>query len=39
VMSADAVVDAAVTLRMAALEEARARVRAARAAGWPGPPR
>lgn len=39
VMSADAVVDAAVGLRTAVLEEARARVRAARAAGWPGPVR
>jgi hypothetical protein len=36
VLSADAVVDGAVSLRTALLDEARARVRAARAAGWPG---
>ncbi len=39
VAAADAVVEAAASLRAAALEEARARVRAARAAGWPGLPR
>lgn len=39
VLAADAVVDAAASLRAAVLEEARARVRAARAAGWPGLPR
>jgi hypothetical protein len=36
VLSADAVVDGAVSLRTALLDEARARVKAARAAGWPG---
>ncbi len=39
VLAADAVVDASAALRAALLEEARARVRAARAAGWPGLPR
>ncbi len=38
VLAADSVVDAAAGLRAATLEEARARVRAARAAGWPGLP-
>lgn len=37
VLSADAVVDAAVAVRAATVDEARARVRAARAAGWPSP--
>ena len=36
VLSADAVVDGAASLRTALLDEARARVKAARAAGWPG---
>ncbi len=39
VLAADAVVDAAAGLRAATVEEARARTRAARAAGWPGLPR
>lgn len=39
VLAADAVVDAAAGLRTATVESARARVRAARAAGWPGLPR
>lgn len=39
VLAADAVVDAAVGLRVATVDEARSRVRAARAAGWPGLPR
>lgn len=39
VLAADAVVDASAALRAALLEEARSRVRAARAAGWPGLPR
>jgi len=39
VLAADAVVGAAAGLRAATLEEARARVRAARAAGWPRLPR
>ena len=38
VLAADAIVDAAVGLRIATVEEARSRVRAARAAGWPGLP-
>lgn len=37
VLATDAVVDAAVAVRMASVDEARARVRAARAAGWPSP--
>ncbi len=37
VLTADAVVDGAVAVRMALIEEARARTKAARAAGWPGP--
>jgi outer membrane protein TolC len=37
VFAAGAVVDASRDLREAAVEEARARVRAARALGWPGP--
>lgn len=36
VLSADAVVDGAVSMRTALLDEARARVKASRAAGWPG---
>lgn len=39
VLAADAVVDAAAGLRAATIDEARSRVRAARAAGWPGLPR
>ncbi|MBL9086729.1 MAG: TolC family protein [Planctomycetia bacterium] len=38
VLAADAVVDAASGLRVATVDEARSRVRAARAAGWPGLP-
>jgi outer membrane protein TolC len=39
VLAADAVVDVAAGLRATIVEDARARVRAARTAGWPGPPR
>lgn len=39
VLAADAVVDAAAGLRAATIAEARSRVRAARAAGWPGLPK